>query len=195
MALLKIFDGSFSLEDFTKFGEVGAAVGEFLKSRCCDGVVDFIIESRVYNRQYIESKERELSLQQKNLAMKKRELEESKEKRTLIEAIQREIDIVTDHIDQMQKLKAFQEAVEQKLGEEVGLTPPMTLEQVIERCKPIVMDFFQQKNGIMEEFLRVASTQPEESPLDITTLFNECADCAEQLEQFFTGFKVIFDRR
>jgi len=70
----------------------------------------------------------------------------------------------------------------------------LTLEGTIERCRPIVESFFLQKDGVMNEFLRVLSAGSQSpGPLDIPTLFRDTEACANQLKQYFPAIGQVFN--
>jgi len=171
-------------------------IWECISSRRCRGRVEFYIDSEVHNKQFIEQKEKEVEKQKIILEKKNIAIEHCKEKRDLSEVVQTAIDTAIDNIEKLKRIKVFQEKVQETLHSIIS-TPEnpdkITLEEMIERCRPIVLHFFKQKDGIMDEFLRLLNSQPEEGPLDMDSLFFDSLACAEQIKPFYPSFGDIFE--
>jgi len=170
---------------------------QYFTHRYFKGSVKFFIESRVHNKDLIEQKKKDVLLQMDNLAKVKEELDYSKEKKTLSDVIQHVIDKTKGDIEKLEWIKSFQEKITEFLERKVKSKTedegePMNMESVIKGCRPIVEDFFKQKDGIMVEFLRTLDMKHEKKEnVDITSFFNDCVGCAKCLEPFHESMKTL----
>jgi len=118
----------------------------------------------------------------------------------LTDVIHQVIDKTKGDIEKLQWVKAFQERLNAFLERKVksssdGEHDEMKVEDIIEGCRPIVEDFFKQKDGIMIEFLRALSSKEETKEIsDISSLMEDNMICAKGLEPYHQSIATLLEQ-
>jgi len=173
------------------------------ESRHCRGKVIFFIHPSIQNATLISTLRNELEEQRRNLTQKREEVQVSAQPLDLSEKVRRAVALTQDEIIKLQTIRRFQDEFnrimhEQKMscyianGVQVNKVLP-SLEQVIAGCKRIVEGFFRIKDEGMITFLQELATPPvQREKLDVSTLFNDSFNCAQQLAYQFPSLYAPF---
>jgi len=194
------------------YAEYTAVDCYFWSRTSCGGVINFKITSKEHNKQLIESTKRELQVQENNLhtvtkdVMKRKGMKELPD--IINDMIQRKMDETVKIEKMIQIAEKLRDILEEKFRIPVGsadsdkddeMTIELEMKKIIAGFKPVITDFFQEKDGIMGEFLRVVDiffdhynhASEISTKNNIFTAFNTLQGFAEELDKYYPGFSNI----